>query len=120
MCSLLSSGAMAVTAKMSFELYEFAMKINFFDVKEVSFFVVGCLYLSVLISAWVLYFKIGYRWSKSLVITAQLKRYGYIFGFLSICLVFVVGAILAAPAILLMLYINLSTIPAKNNLVNSN
>lgn len=120
MCSLLSSGAMAVTAKMGFELYEFAIKTDFLDVKQMSLVIVGCLYLCVLISTWVLYFKIGYRWSKSLVITHKLKRNGLIFGFLSICLVFVVGAVLAAPAILLMLYINQSTTPAKRDLINPN
>lgn len=120
MCSLLSPGAIAVTAKMGFELYEFAIKTDFFDVKQVSLVIVGCLYLSVLISAWILYFKIGYRWSKSRVISPKLKRSGFIFGFLSICLVLVIGAVLAAPAIFLMLYINQSTAPVKSNLINPN
>lgn len=95
-----------MTGKAWVEVFDFVTSIAKFDAKTVSLFLAGIVCVSVFSIAWILYFYIGYQWIKFNKVSYTLKHYGVIFGFLSVIFALFVGAVFAAPAILLMLYIN--------------
>lgn len=65
------------------------------------------IYKLVLFIAWLFYFKIAITWVKNGVVPMNLLRLGRLFGWASVAITLVIPALMvAAPAILLMLYID--------------
>ena len=108
-CSLLSLPALILSLGLASDIYNILFSTYYQDLVFTKKVMSKIFFLSLILLAWFLYFKINYHWIKYGVVVRNLRLLGATVGFSCIVLTLGLGFYYALPAVILMFYIHLFT-----------